>query len=582
MFCLIRPSAVEAFRISAHPISQPLGPAYIAGAIEASGRDVHVLDAVAEAPTQKTQYFKGYLLGLRPDEIAARIPADATVIGISVIFSYEWPVVSRIIELIKKVRPELTIILGGEHVSSLTEFCLATSQADVAVMGEGEETIVELLDALDDGRSLDTVDGLAYRMGDDICVNKRRQRQQDVDSINRPAWHLFDLESYNKHGFLGGLNVSAFTLPILGTRGCPYQCTYCSAPNMWLPSWIPRDPVKVADEIEYYMETYGARNFPFQDLTAIIQKDWIIQFCDELLKRNLDITWQLPSGTRLEAIDREVADKLKETGMVNLAYAPESGSEVTRTLIKKKMKTDNLQASIQATVQADLNVAVFAVVGFPHDTPELLQESVPFFSKIKEMGVTDLSINYFMALPGTQLFNSLYDSGQIRLDKGYFAHILQSLALWPDTCYNTGMSRWDLVKWKIRLYKAFYSTKSRHGDNQGGLFSAILRALSGLVTGSHESRLQDAFSNFVSSALDTVLVRFKPYWIPKEEERRLFAGWDDTFRRIREENMEKGLVTRAPADTTEIHKSNVIESLQTLHQTPRSLTMPVHSLRAGS
>jgi radical SAM superfamily enzyme YgiQ (UPF0313 family) len=544
----------------------PLGPAYVAAAVEATGRSICVVDAVAEAPTQETLYFKGYLLGLRPEEIIDRIPSDVTTIGISVIFSYEWPAVARIISLIKKSRPGITVILGGEHVTSLPEFCLASSKADVAVMGEGEETIVELLDALDDGRSLLSVDGLAFREGQEIKVNKRRKRRKDIDSIVRPAWHLFDLESYNKHGFLGGLKVSTFSISILGTRGCPYQCTYCSAPNMWEPSWIARDPVKVADEIEFYIEKYGARNFPFQDLTAIIKKSWIIAFCDELLSRNLNITWQLPTGTRLEAIDFEVAEKLKKTGMVNLAYAPESGSEITRNLIKKKMKTEDLLSSIKASAQAKLNVAVFAVVGFPHDTPEHLKASVPFFGDIKKMGATDLAINYFMAMPGTELFYSLYDSDHIKIDKAYFGHILQGLAIWPDVSYCSRMSRWDLAKWKVRMYWSFYSARNA----EGGLFSAILRALKGLSAKAHESRLQDAFANFLSSVVSTVSVRFKPYWIPREEEALLFQGWDGIYRKIRHQNIEKGVVNLAPSDTAEIYKLNVIDTLRPLHETPRT------------
>jgi len=105
---------------------------------------------------------------------------------------------------------------------------------------------------------------------------------------------------------------------------------------MWLPRWIPRDPIKVVDEIESYVKRYGAGNFPFQDLTAIIQKDWIKTFCQELVRRNLSIQWQLPTGTRSEAIDPEVARLLKASGMTSMAYAPESGSDLTRRLIKKR------------------------------------------------------------------------------------------------------------------------------------------------------------------------------------------------------------------------------------------------------
>src|SRR4029077_13328908 len=133
------------------------------------------------------------------------------------------------------------------------------------------------------------------------------------------------------------------------------QCTYCSAPNMWLPRWIPRDPVKVVDEIESYVKRYGAGNFPFQDLTAIIQKDWIKKFCQELIRRDLNILWQLPTGTRSEAIDPEVAYLSRAAGSTTTGSAPAWGSEETRRLIKKKMPASKLFQSIDSAAAAGLN-----------------------------------------------------------------------------------------------------------------------------------------------------------------------------------------------------------------------------------
>src|SRR5262245_24077342 len=134
---------------------------------------------------------------------------------------------------------------------------------------------------------------------------------------------------------------------------------YCSAPNMWLPRWIPRNPVHVVDEIELYVKRFGAGNFPFQDLTAIIQRDWIKAFCEELINRNLNIQWQLPTGTRSEAIDSEIAHLLKKSGMTTMSYAPESGSDLTRRLVKKKMTREKLFASIEAAAGAGINTSVF-------------------------------------------------------------------------------------------------------------------------------------------------------------------------------------------------------------------------------
>ncbi len=136
-----------------------------------------------------------------------------------------------------------------------------------------------------------------------------RARVDAIDEIPWPAWDLFDIEAYNTHGLKTGIDYGKM-VPIIATRGCPYSCTYCSSPRMWTTKWLARDPVLVADEVEHWAKTYGADNFPFQDLTVVIKRDWIIAFCKEILSRNLDIRWQLPSGTRCEVIDEEVADLL--------------------------------------------------------------------------------------------------------------------------------------------------------------------------------------------------------------------------------------------------------------------------------
>jgi anaerobic magnesium-protoporphyrin IX monomethyl ester cyclase len=154
MLCLIRPPIVELFRPAVGSVPLPIGLAYIAAAVEDTGRQVHVIDAHFEGLAQKTRYIKGYLVGLPLERIVARIPPATSSIGISVIFTHEWPLIVKLVEMIKAARPDAKIILGGEHVTSMPEFCLATSSADILVLGEGEETIVQLLETLDDDRSL--------------------------------------------------------------------------------------------------------------------------------------------------------------------------------------------------------------------------------------------------------------------------------------------------------------------------------------------------------------------------------------------------------------------------------------------
>lgn len=552
MICLVRPPATESFRFATTSITPPLGLAYIAAALEGAGKNVYVVDAVGDGPAVRTRYLKGYLVGLHLEDVVARIPDSATFVGITVIFTHEWPAVVRLVELLKARRPHQLVVLGGEHITSMPEFCLATSKADILVLGEGEETVVELTEALESGRSLHDVDGIAFRDGEQLIVNRRRQRRRHVDDIAWPAWHFFKLDTYHEHRFVGGMYSSSLTVPLLATRGCPYQCTYCSAPNMWTPVWIPRGPVKVVDEIEHYVTKYGAGNFPFQDLTAIIQKDWIVRFCQEVLRRGLKITWQLPTGTRSEAIDLEVAELLGKSGMISIAYAPESGSENTRRLIKKKMRTDRLLASIKAAVASKLNVSIFVVVGFPHDTREDLVKNLSFVDVLAAAGVADYSVGFYMALPGTELFNSLCEAGKITIDRTYFTHMLHSLALVPAKSYCDGLGRSRLMWWKLRLMLRFYRQRGGVSDSPG-LVTSIRRAISGLRFGAHDTRLQTAFRNGVISACDTLRTQFRPGWLSRWNEERMFDGWDAIYRRIREQRRAHRLIPPAHVRTAELH-----------------------------
>ena len=534
-----------------------------------------MVDAVASAPDNLRRYHKGYLIGLSFDEIAARIPSGVEFIGISVLFTHEWPAAVCLIDTIKRRHPDVPIILGGEHVSSMTEFCLLTSAADVLVLGEGEETIIELLQVLRDEQPLDDIEGIAYRSGDDVVVNPRRQRITDIDAIAYPAWHLFALDTYHEHRWIGGLYSSTKSVPILATRGCPYQCTYCSAPNMWTPRWIPRDPVKVVDEIQYYVEQFGAGNFTFQDLTAIIQRQWIVDFCNELLDRDLQITWQMPTGTRTEAIDAEVAQLLKRTGMTNMAYAPESGSEETRRLIKKKMKTDRLFESMRATVAEGLHASAFMVIGFPHDTKENLRDNLPFLDAIAEIGITDIGISFYMALPGTQMFESLYDNGKVIINRKYFRHILAATTLYPTSTYNEHLSRLQLMGWKYRLFWHFYQRR-RSVEASAGLASQMWGSLKRLRRKSGDERkIQTAFRYGVVTGINTAKCKLKRGWMSRSDEKRLFDRWDDIYRQVREKNVHDGVHTPAPADTRRLHEINVILPLKAEHGARRRIPVKV-------
>jgi radical SAM superfamily enzyme YgiQ (UPF0313 family) len=298
-----------------------------------------------------------------------------------------------------------------------------------------------------------------------------------------------------------------YMVPILATRGCPYQCTYCSSPRMWTTRWTARDPARVVDEIQHWAETYGASNFPFQDLTVIIRRDWIVAFCQEIIRRGLKIQWQLPTGTRCEVVDDEVARLLHESGCRSLAYAPESGSDETRRLIKKRMKRDALFGAVDAAVRHGIDLTCFLVLGFPHDRDRHMWENFRFVRELARHGVQDIVCAFFFPIPATELFDSLRAKGRLSLsDESLLAPILgHDRYLTADRNYAEHIPAWRMTFYKYLLVLNFYAFAFLHSPLR------IYRILKSVALGREESRL-DRFLIHYTRRLGSTVAR--PFRLP--------------------------------------------------------------------
>lgn len=423
---LVRPPAISSRFSYTVGTVLPLGPAYVAAALLEAGHEVAVVDALGEAPFQTGPTSHPHLIyhGLTIAEIVERIDPATDAIAFSVMFSQQWPHVDDIIRAIHERLPDVPIFIGGEHVTGTWEFVLETcAPVTACAIGEGEETMVELAEYVAGRRALSDVKGIACRIDGRPQRTAPRQRIRSIDDIPRPAWHLFPVASYLDDGFTYGVNLGR-SMPILATRGCPYQCTFCSSPAMWTTRYYVRDVGDVVDEIASYVERYQARNVDFYDLTAIIKRDWILRFCAELERRGLDITYQLPTGTRSEALDEEVLRALYRTGCRNICYAPESGSPRTLERIKKKIKPERMVQSIRAAKRTDIVIKANLMIGFPDETRHDLWQTVRFGMKLASLGVEDLPLFPFIPYPGTELYDRLRAQGVLPpLSNDYFARL---------------------------------------------------------------------------------------------------------------------------------------------------------------
>ena len=348
----------------------PLGLAFLAASLKQAGFDVEGIDATGEnlenikkIPNKKLQYN-----GLDIDSLIERINLDTKVIGISSMFTHEWTYVRECITKLKNKFPSIPIIAGGEHISALPEYSLRDCKGlDYAAIGEGEETIVDFCKQIEKGKSPNQVDGICRLSQNKYVKNSPRRRIKNVDQIPWPDWDVFNIEPYLDNSISFGASFGR-NIPIMATRGCPYQCTFCSNLEMWTKRYYMRKPEDVIDEIKYYIEKYKVTGIQFYDLTAIVKKQWIIEFCNRYLDNKLSIEWSLPSGTRSEVLDDEVLQMLSETNLRYLVYAPESGSKNMLEKIKKRINLTSMIHSVKTAVRNNIVVRTNFIIGFPNET----------------------------------------------------------------------------------------------------------------------------------------------------------------------------------------------------------------------
>lgn len=487
---LIAPPGIKTFSsIQMQTPNPPLGTAYIAGVLKHEGIPYKVIDAVGEGITQITEYASRpgmKVQGLTVEQVVGRIPAEADIVGFSCMFSTLWPITRDLAQAVRAKFPKALLVLGGEHGTAVAENALRTSPIDLVVLGEGTETVLDVIAARRSNPASrehwSAVKGIAYLdAGGAFRDNGLSARKRAVDDIPLPDWESIPIREYIDRHQINGANIGR-SMPLLATWGCPYQCTFCSNPGMWTQAWIPRSPKLVADEMELYKKKYAVTNFDFQDLTAMIQRRWIIEFSKELVDRGLDVTWQLPSGTRAEVFDREVAEKLYAAGLRLLSFAPESGSPTMLKLVKKQVDLDKMLGSMKIALGVGFKLSCFIVIGFPGETVETLRETMALIRRMALLGVHDVVVSKFVPYPGSKLFKELQASGRLKLDDDFFIMPMEFYTAKAPS-FADGISSRRLYFTMLWMFFNFYALSLLIRPWR------VLEAFTAVFTGHEETRL---------------------------------------------------------------------------------------------
>lgn len=457
---LVRPPVLQMKKsLSSYGAILPIGLAYVAAVLKQEGYRLQVIDAPGEAIDQVTTVDSPIgplsMSGLTPKQIVERLDPDVTVLGITHMFLHEWPTVREIAKLAKARIKNLYVVVGGENATAYHEWMYKeTDVVDCCVLGEGEATMLDVLERLQNGENPAGLIGVAARGCDD--ETKLSARRTVLDEIPRPAWELFPVEGYMSGADNHGVNRGR-SMPMLATRGCPYQCTFCSSPSMWTTKYVTRTPREVVDEIKDYVVQYGITNVNFCDLTAIIKKEWILEFCAILEKEQVGVSWQLPTGTRTEALDEEVLTNLYRTGCRNITYAPESGSPRMLQILKKKVLLPRMLDCLRAARSQKIVTRVNIIIGHPKEEWSDTRQSLKFLFKAALTGCQDAAVMIFAPYPGSADFKELYDAGKVEMGEGYHYLPLARSGLSSKT-YNDRMSTKQLLFAQYGLLLAFYAT----------------------------------------------------------------------------------------------------------------------------
>ena len=432
----------------------PIGLAYIASSCNSMGAKVEGIDATGKDLNNIFKIPNGNLqgIGIEIDEILKIVNPKTHVFGISAMFTHEWTYIKDCLKKLKKKFPKSKIIAGGEHVTALPEYSLRDCrEIDYVCLGEGEETWTEITKKILKKENINSIDGLAYIKKNKFIKNKYRERIKEVDKIPWPDWKIFPIEPYLDNAISFGAG-SGRNMPFLASRGCPYECTFCSNPLMYGRRYYIRPVEDVIKEIKYYIKKYKITGLQFYDLTAIVKKEWIIEFCKSLKKNKINIEWSLPSGTRSEALDLEAVKAMTKAKLKYLVYAPESGSPKTLKLIKKKIKLHKMEESIRFAIKNKVSVRTNLIIGFPHEKRIELYKTLFQQIKFMFMGVEESPTYPFQAYPGTELFDMLVKKKEIKLNDNYFnslATLSTGKLTPPDVSYNEYIGRYELYFYRI-------------------------------------------------------------------------------------------------------------------------------------
>ncbi len=359
---------------------QPLGVLYLASSLKKAGIGVSVLDWRVK--------------DLAMEDIISMVKKmKPLMVGISIMTAHV-PITLELCSKLKKECPEIAVCLGGPHINGTGKEMLKFSRdIDFLVYGEGEDTVVELAKELPKG-TYSAIKGLIYTEKGKIRVNPPRPFLDDTDRLPFPDFSMVDLADYS---IFSGSNSNVAS--IMTSRGCPFNCAFCDVHTTMGRKLRLRSVDNVLDEIEQMVRSFGIKGIFIKDSTFTIRKDWVHDFCSELIRRKISIEWIC--NTRVDCVDQPLLRDMAEAGCKQISYGIESADRQILRNINKDIDPEQARNAFKMTKRAGIKIQGFFMIGNPGETVKTVKKTIKF---AKELSPDSVVFTPTMAYPNTDIY----------------------------------------------------------------------------------------------------------------------------------------------------------------------------------
>jgi len=366
----------------------PLGLAYLASYAEKKGHTVKIVES--NILNYKLRHIKKEIKNFNPD-----------IVGISATTQYIYEALS-IAKISKKINPDCPTVLGGPHPTFRSREVLEKNPyVDIVVRGEGEETFVELLENIGKNE-LRGVKGISFKIDGKVIENENRKLIEDIDGIPFPAYHLLSMDKYRTKK----MDVCFYGEPgqrhgaVITSRGCPFNCIFCTNTLLGGNKWRARSPENVVEEVKLLKDKYNRKIIEFVDSTFTVDKKRAIRICQLIKEEGIDIS--LAVQTRVDFFDEDIAIALKKAGCVQVVFGFESGVQKTLDYLNKGFKLEDSERAVKIAKKAGFDPVGFFIVGVPGETKDMIDETIAF---AKKLDLRFTGFNLFTPYPGTRAYD---------------------------------------------------------------------------------------------------------------------------------------------------------------------------------